>query len=301
MRRLPMDLTKTMGRRGKNSGQDGPDGFLIVDKPAGMTSHDVVDRVRKSLNTRKVGHAGTLDPDATGVLVLGIGKGTKLLQFVSGADKSYVGEVVLGVETSTLDAAGDVTAEHEMSVTADQVTAAALPLTGDIMQIPPMVSAIKVDGKRLHQLAREGIEIERAPRPATVHYFNTAPTDDPLVYKAEVSVSSGTYVRSLAADLGAGLGGGAHLRALRRLSVGQFAIEEACQLEALELLPVAGMLRHLPKVEVDETVAAEVRNGRSLGPSGGSGQFAVAGPDGALLAVYEVRDGELKPAKVLAS
>lgn len=289
-----------MGKRGKHQDQNGPDGLLIVDKPAGMTSHDVVDRVRKSLKTRKVGHAGTLDPDATGVLALGIGKGTKLLQFVTGAEKTYEGEVVFGVETSTLDAAGEVTAEHEMSVTAEQVAKATEALTGDIMQIPPMVSALKVNGKRLHELAREGIEIERDPRPVTVHYYNTEPTEDPLVYKASVSVSSGTYVRTLAADLGTALGGGAHLRALRRLSVGRFTIDEATSLEELNLLPVEDMLRHMPRVEVDEAVAMQVKNGRSLGPSGGSGQFAVAGPDGTLLAVYEVRDGELMPAKVMA-
>ncbi len=290
---------KMMARRGSRSSEDGPDGFLIVDKPAGMTSHDVVDRVRKSLRTRKVGHAGTLDPDATGVLVLGIGKGTKLLQFVSGADKSYEGEVVFGVETSTLDAAGEVTAEHTMTITSDQVSAATESLTGDILQIPPMVSAIKIDGKRLHELAREGIEVEREARPVTVHYFRTEETADPLVYKANVSVTSGTYVRTLAADLGTALGGGAHLRALRRLSVGQFTIDEACPLDDLNLLPVAGMLRHLPTVEVDEAVATQVRNGRSLGASGGSGQFAVNGSGGKLLAVYEVRDGELKPVKVM--
>lgn len=290
-----------MGRRSKAGNENGPNGFLIVDKPAGMTSHDVVDRVRKSLQTRKVGHAGTLDPDATGVLVLGIGKGTKLLQFVSGADKSYRGEVVFGTETSTLDAAGEVTATHEMAFEPEDVSAATAAFVGDILQIPPMVSAIKVDGKRLHELAREGIEIEREARPVTVHYYNVATTQDPLVYEAEVSVSSGTYVRTLAADLGTALGGGAHLRALRRLSVGQFTIDEACQLDELELLPLNGMLRHLPKLDVDESVAAQIRNGRSLGAAAGTGQFAIAGPDGQLLAVYEARDGEMKPVKVLAT
>lgn len=290
-----------MGRRGRKGDDNGPNGFLLVDKPAGMTSHDVVDVVRKSLKTRKVGHAGTLDPDATGVLVLGIGKGTKLLQFVSGADKSYVGEVVFGTETSSLDAAGEVTATHEMELTPDAVAAATEAFVGNIMQIPPMVSAIKVDGKRLHELAREGIEIEREPRPAKVDYFNTSPTQDPLVYTAEVSVSSGTYVRSLAADLGTALGGGAHLRALRRLSVGDFKIDETCPLDDLKLLPLEGMLRHLPRLDVDETVAAQIRNGRSLGPAGGSGQFAIGGPDGTLLAVYEASDGEMKPVKVLVT
>ncbi len=266
-----------------------------------MTSHDVVDRVRKSLKTPKVGHAGTLDPDATGVLVLGIGRATKLLQFISGADKSYAGEVVFGVETSTLDAAGEVTAEYEMEVAPEEVAAAAVTLTGDIRQVPPMVSAIKIDGKRLYELAREGVEVEREARPVTVHSFSTNPTDDPLVYQIQVSVSSGTYVRTLAADLGTALGGGAHLRALRRLSVGKFEIGEACTIDDLQLLPIDQMLRHLPSIEVDKTVAGQVRNGRSLGPSKGSGHFAIRGPDRRLLAVYEVRDGELKPVRVLAA
>ncbi len=290
-----------MARRGRKPDQNGPDGYLIVDKPAGMTSHDVVDRVRKSLHTRKVGHAGTLDPDATGVLVLGIGRGTKLLQFVTGVDKTYAGEVAFGVETSTLDAAGEVTARHQMELTPEAVREAAATLTGDILQVPPMVSAIKIDGKRLHELAREGIEVEREARPVTVRRFDVSETKDPLVYGVEVEVTSGTYVRTLAADLGTELGGGAHLRALRRLSVGPFSLEEASSLDDLQLLPILGMLRHLPMVEVDEVVAAQVRNGRSLGPSGGSGQFAVLGPDRTLLAVYAVQDGELRPVKVLAT
>ena len=295
-----------MARRGSKRPDSGAAGCLIIDKPTGCTSHDVVDRVRKGLGTRKVGHAGTLDPDATGVLVLGVGPGTKLLQFVTGADKSYVGEVVFGVETSTLDAAGEVTATHEMAVDPQAAQLAAQSFVGDILQIPPMVSAVKVDGKRLHELAREGIEIEREPRPVVVNRFDVAPTGDPLVYAADVHCGSGTYVRTLAADLGAALGGGAHLRALRRTSVGPFTLEDAVTLEAFEadptaaLAPVQSMLRDLPSLEVDETVAAQVRNGRSLGPSAGSGRFTIVA-NGTVLAVYEVRDGELRPLKVLAA
>ena len=277
----------------------------MIDKPAGCTSHDVVDRVRRALGTRKVGHAGTLDPDATGVLVLGVGPATKLLQFVTGVDKTYVGEVVFGTETSTLDAAGEVVATHEMVVNAEEAQAAAQTLVGDILQVPPMVSAIKVDGKRLHELAREGKEIEREPRPVVVHHYNVEPTADPLVYRADVSCGSGTYVRSLAADLGSALGGGAHLRALRRTSVGPFTLDDATPLDLFEenpqdaLAPVGSMLRHLPQLEVDETVAAQVRNGRSLGPGAGAGQFAIL-HEGTVLAVYEARDGEMRPVKVLA-
>ena len=286
-----------MARRSKND--SGVSGCCIVDKPAGCTSHDVVDMARKALKTRRVGHAGTLDPDATGVLVLGVGLGTKLLQFVTGASKTYVGEVVFGVETSTLDAAGEVTAEHEMSLDPASVVTAAKTLTGDILQIPPMVSAIRVGGKRLHELAREGVEIEREPRPVTVPRFDTAPTDDPLVYRIEVDCSSGTYIRSLAADLGHALGGGAHLRNLRRTAVGPFNLDDSCTTDEFVLRPVVDLVRGMPVVEVDETVANQVRNGRHLGPSSGTGRLAVASPDGTLLAIYEVQDGLLKPAKVL--
>ena len=278
----------------------GATGCVIVDKPAGCTSHDVVDRVRRQLGTRKVGHAGTLDPDATGVLVLGIGAGTKLLQFVTGSDKSYIGELELGIETSTLDAAGEVIARHEMSVTPEQVVAAAAGFVGDIEQIPPMVSAVKVDGKRLHELAREGKEVERAPRPATIGRFDVAPTDDPAVYTLAVDCSSGTYIRTLVADLGHALGGGAHLRLLRRTAVGPFTLDDCCDLDEVELRPLVDLVRGMAVIEVDEVVAGQVRNGRPLGPAPGSGRLVVRGPDGALLAVYEARDGELRPVKVLA-
>ena len=192
-------------------------GIVILDKPAGWTSHDVVAKSRGVLGTPRVGHSGTLDPDATGVLVLGVGRATRLLRFLQGLPKSYSCEVVLGVETSTLDAAGEVTASHDMSaVTPAAVEAAAATLRGDILQVPPMVSAIKIGGRRLHEMARAGEEIERPPRPVRIDRFDLEPTDDPMVYRAIVDCSSGTYVRSLAADLGAALGGGAHLRGARR-------------------------------------------------------------------------------------
>lgn len=286
-----------MARRGRND--SGVFGCCVVDKPAGCTSHDVVDMARKAFGTRRVGHAGTLDPDATGVLVLGVGKGTKLLQFVTGADKTYVGEVVFGVETSTLDSAGEVVATHEMAFTPSDVTEAAEPLIGDIEQIPPMVSAIKIDGKRLHELAREGIEVERKARPVTVRSLDVTPTDDPLVYRIEVECSSGTYIRSLAADLGRNLGGGAHLRNLRRTSVGRFTLDQACSTDDLVLSPLLDLVAGMPLVTVDPTVAAQVRNGRPLGPTKGSGYLAVADDGGNLLAVYSAVDGQMKPAKVL--
>jgi tRNA pseudouridine55 synthase len=181
-------------------------GLVIVDKPAGITSHDVVSQLRKRLGERRVGHAGTLDPDATGVLLVGVGYVTRLMKYLSGLDKRYTAEVVMGIETSTLDDSGEVTQRHDMSgITLADVRTAARGLTGAIMQVPPMVSALKIDGRRLHELAREGIEVERAARPVTVHHFSVEPTADPAVFVIDVAVSSGTYVRSLAADIGTAL------------------------------------------------------------------------------------------------
>ncbi len=290
-----------MARRGRKQADSRVSGCVVVDKPAGCTSHDVVDEVRKALGTRKVGHAGTLDPDATGVLVLGVGQGTKLLQFVTGSDKSYEGTVRFGVETASLDAAGEVTATHDMTVALDDVVAAAKELTGDIEQIPPMVSAIKVDGKRLHELAREGKEIAREARPVTVGRFEVTATDDPLLYSVSIDCSSGTYIRSLAADLGTALGGGAHLASLRRTAVGPFTLDDCSSVEEPTLHPVIDLLRGMAVIDVDDVVADQVRNGRSMGPAPGSGRLVVRGPEAELLAVYEAREGELRPVKVLAA
>lgn len=264
-------------------------GLAVVDKPAGVTSHDVVGMLRRRFGERQVGHAGTLDPDATGVLVVAVGMATRLLRFVEKTQKEYVGEVVLGVETNTLDAAGEVTATHDMAgVTIDQARAAAAAhLTGSIEQIPPMVSAIRVDGKRLHELAREGIEIERAPRPVVVDRFDIEPTVDPMVLRIEVECSAGTYIRSLAADLGTLLGGGAHLRGLRRTRVGSFTIDEAAGPDECVLLPVAAAVRSLPAVHVDAPTAALIANGRVLPAWPGTGPWAVFGESDTLLAVYE--------------
>jgi len=285
----------------------GPDGVCIIDKPAGWTSHDVVAKLRGVLGTRRVGHAGTLDPDATGVLVVGVGRVTRLLRFVTPLRKRYVGEIVLGVETSTLDAAGEVVATHDMvGTTLAAAREAAAGLTGDISQVPPMVSALKVGGRRLHELAREGIEVEREARPVTVHRFDLAATDDPLVLRADVECSSGTYVRSLAADLGHALGGGAHLRDLRRTAIGSFTLDGATTVEAPVLLSPATAVRDLSSVTVDEATAALVRTGRVLDVADlalvGDPPWPVLAPDGSLLAVYEpTAGGRVKPAVVVST
>jgi tRNA pseudouridine55 synthase len=298
-------------RRGDAEGGAGKHGLAVVDKEAGWTSHDVVAKARKLLGEKKIGHSGTLDPDATGVLLLGVGKVTRLLRFLTVLPKSNVGEVVLGTETDTLDAAGVVTATHDMSaVTDEQARRAAQAFVGAIEQVPPMVSAVKVGGRRLHELARAGEEVERAPRPVTVHRFDvvarTEPTgDDQPVFRVEVDCSSGTYVRVLAADLGRALGGGAHLRRLRRTAIGPFGLADATPLDAIELLPPTEALRGHPAHSVDATTAAMVAHGRvleraALGDPEGDGPWAVLDEAGELLAVYEAhRGGTVKPAVVL--
>jgi tRNA pseudouridine55 synthase len=295
-----------MGRRG--SGPAGPDGIAVVDKPAGWTSHDVVAKARGLLGTRKVGHSGTLDPDATGVLVLGVGRATRLLTYLSGLDKRYVGEVVLGTATATLDASGEVTGTWDMSAVGhDDVRRAAAGLTGAIDQVPPMVSAKKVDGRRLHELARQGIEVERPPVPVRVDGFIVGGTVVPGVFAIDVTCSAGTYIRSLAADLGTALGGGAHLRALRRLAVGPYGIDEAVALDQLapeRLLPPVEALRGRARVTVGDELAALVRNGRVLDEQvlgvTGDGPWAVVDGGGALLAVYEPHRGtSVKPGVVV--
>ncbi len=288
-----------MGRRKKPATTHG---IAVVDKPAGVTSHDVVAMLRRRFDERQVGHGGTLDPSATGVLVVAVGKATKLLRFVEKTSKAYVGEIVFGTETDTLDADGEITVTHEMGEIDLAAAQAAVDanLVGKIEQIPPMVSAIKIDGKRLHELAREGIEVDRPPRPVTIHSFALMPTDESNVLLAAVECSSGTYIRTLAADLGHLLGGGAHLRNLRRTAVGRFTLGEAAGPDECDLLPVEEAVRTLDRVDVTSQVADLVANGRVLPAWDGDGPWAVFGPRGALLAVYErFADTEAKPMVVV--
>ena len=266
-------------------------------------------RCRKIIGQKRVGHAGTLDPDATGVLLVGLGAVTRLMRFLSPLRKAYVGELVLGVATSTLDAAGDVTGEWDMSsVTLDEVRAAASKFVGDIEQVPPMVSAVQIGGRRLHEIARAGEEVERAPRAVTVYRYDVAPADAPSVFAIDVECSSGTYVRTLAADVGSALGGGAHLRNLRRTAIGPFAVDRAVPLEQVGLehvLPPAQALPHLTAIPVDAETTAAVAVGKvlaqeALGVDGDGPWAVVSANDGRLLAVYEAHHGTtVKPAVVL--
>lgn len=287
-------------------------GLVVVDKPAGWTSHDVVARLRKVYGQKRVGHAGTLDPDATGVLLVGLGRATRLLRFLQETDKEYRGTVVFGVATSTLDAAGEVLAEQPMPVTRAQVDAVARRFLGDIEQVPPMVSAIKVGGRRLHELARAGEEVERAPR--RVHITRIDVEDFAVgehpVATIRVECGSGTYIRSLAADLGAALGGPAHLGSLRRLRVGSFTEADAVPLAAVEADPTAALrtpadaMRGLVALVVDAAASSTVTHGAPLPDDlvdgAASGPFAVLDPAGVLLAVYERRGATLRPAVVVA-
>lgn len=281
-------------------------GLAVVDKPAGVTSHDVVGMLRRRFGERQVGHAGTLDPDATGVLLVGVGRSTRLLRFLTDLGKTYTGEVVFGASTDTLDAAGKVTATFDMSgLTLPQVQAAVSEhLTGHIMQVPPMVSAVKIDGRRLHELARQGIEVERPARPVTIGRFDVSATADPMVYAIEVQCSKGTYIRTLADDLGRLCGGGAHLRNLRRTAVGSFTVAEAALPDAVQLLTLPQAMRDYPQVAVDAELAGLVGNGRVLDRAQagfqGDGPWAVLGPDGELLAMYEAHGDSAKPAVVIA-
>lgn len=281
-------------------------GLAVVDKPSGWTSHDVVARCRMLLGTRKVGHSGTLDPGATGVLLVGAGSATRLLRFLGDLPKAYVGEVVLGAATSTLDDEGAVVATFAMEgTTLAQAQAASASLVGEIKQVPPMVSAVRVGGRRLHEMAREGLDVERAARPVSVHSLELSATDDPMVLRMTVTCSSGTYVRVLAADLGALLGGGAHLRRLRRTAIGPFTEAGAAPLDEVGpnvLLPPLAAVAHLARVDVDEDGAAAVAHGKVLPAWEGEGPWAVTGPAGDLLAVYERFHSRLaKPAVVLAT
>jgi tRNA pseudouridine55 synthase len=271
------------------------DGLVVVDKPAGMTSHDVVGRCRRIFAQKRIGHAGTLDPDATGVLLVGLGRATRLMSYLSGLPKSYTTDIVLGTATNTLDASGEVTATFDMTaVTIADARVAAVGLTGDIEQIPPMVSAVKIGGRRLHELAREGIEVERAPRPVTVSRFDLEDLGGGVL-RASVECSSGTYIRVLADDLGRLLGGGAHVRNLRRTATGPFAEDQAVPLDAVgpeSVTAPAAMLPWLEAAEVSGEVEVAVRHGRPLSGTdigaSGPGPWRVLDGAGDLRAVYEI-------------
>ena len=297
------------------------DGLVVVDKPAGWTSHDVVARVRRLAGTRKVGHAGTLDPMATGILVLGIEKATRLLTYVVGADKDYTATIRLGVAMTTDDAQGEVlTSADASAVTRDAVDAVVATLTGSILQQPSTVSAIKVDGKRAYTRVREGEQFELAARPVVVHRFDvlgmTHPPGDagssPVVdVEVAVTCSSGTYIRALARDLGSALGVGGHLTALRRTRVGGYGLDVARTLEQLEqefsVVPLAEAARAiLPARELADDEVRALSYGQRVdasveGPEGTvEAPVAAFGPDGTLVALLVGERGRSRPLLVFS-
>ncbi len=278
-------------------------GLVVVDKSGGMTSHDVVSRVRRLAGTRKVGHAGTLDPMATGVLVLGVNRATRLLGHLMLTEKGYAATVRLGVATTTDDAEGETTAVVSTGgVDETTVRSALSEFVGDIEQVPTAVSAIKVDGKRAYQRVRDGEQVELEARPVTIHELTVhrvepGEVDGTAVLDVDLELrcSSGTYVRAIARDLGARLGVGGHLTALRRTAVGEFGLATARTLEELDdefaMVPIARAARaSFPSRDLDETQAADVRVGRALAVDLDT-LTAVFAPEGEFLALYEPRDG----------
>ena len=279
------------------------DGILVIDKPAGMTSHDVVDQVRRRLGTRKVGHAGTLDPDATGILIVGVGKATRLLSYAQDTPKRYRAAARFGVTTSTQDASGAVLETKDVALSTEDVAIGLKGFLGDIEQIPPMVSAVKIGGERLYKKALRGEEVERPPRRVTVYELDLVDYDDKDLATIDVRCSAGTYVRTLIHDLGRELGPGAHMHSLRRTEAGGFGLDDAVQLDDIDqgkLRSILDAVRELPRLDVDAESEMLVQNGRPIpAPNDGAeARYAIVRDD-RLLAVYEKRDDRLVADRVV--
>jgi tRNA pseudouridine55 synthase len=285
-------------------------GLVVVDKPGGMTSHDVVSRMRRLAKTRRVGHGGTLDPMATGVLIIGVEKATRLLTYVISGSKSYAATIRLGESTVTDDAEGEVVAAYDASsVSEASIAGGVAALTGEILQVPSSVSAIKIDGVRSYKRVRSGEEIALAARPVTVSRFAVLAVrrHGGLVdVDVDVTCSAGTYVRALARDLGAGLGVGGHLTALRRTAVGAFTLAEASTLDELAALddpvtmPLAAAAdRCFPRRDASDDEARVLSHGGALKPVGITEPYAVFAPDGSVLGIVRERDGRARPEIVL--
>jgi tRNA pseudouridine55 synthase len=276
-----------------------PDGLLLVDKPKGPTSHDVVDTVRRAFETRKVGHAGTLDPMATGLLLIGVGRATRLLRFYGDLPKRYEGIARLGVKTDTLDAGGAVTATAEVRASAEDLERVFAGFLGESTQHPPAYSAVKVGGRKLYEAARIGEPLEAPPRTIRVDAFELRGFDGRDVGFA-VTCSGGTYVRVLLADVGAELGCGAHLIALRRTAIGPYRVRDASAPDDLgELLPLEKAVAHLPRVNLSGEEATAARNGSILGPAGIGGPYAVFDPGARLVGIYRDDGAKGRPEVIL--
>lgn len=273
---------------------------MLVDKPSGVTSHDVVDVVRRSLRTRKVGHAGTLDPMATGLLILGVGRATRLLRYLGDLSKSYAATGRLGEETDTLDADGRIVRSAPVDVSRAEIEGACAALVGDSLQTPPAYSAVKVGGRKLFEAARKGDALEAPARRIRVDAFEVSAFDGRDV-EVRITCSGGTYVRVLVGDVGRALGCGAHLVRLRRTAIGPFRVEDARPPGVGEPLPIERAIGHLPSVHLDAEEARAASHGRLLGPAAIDGPYAVFGPDGALKGIYRDAGASARPEVVLAS
>ena len=286
-------------------------GLLLIDKPQGLTSHDVVARVRKIMGEKRVGHAGTLDPMATGLLVLAIGPSTRLLRFAQSERKGYSGTVRLGVKTDSLDADGVVTLERPVPIiSAEQMSQMAASMKGPQLQTPPMVSALKVGGQRLHELARQGIEVEREPRSITIFEFEVWPTEDPARWDFDVQCAVGTYVRVLLSDLAERLDTVGHLTALRRVASGNHHVDAAMTLEMLAieveqghqvLAPPLSFVEGLERVELTVDQERCVRMGQQidLAETFQTGEIAAVDSRGVLVGILRPRGNKWKPEIVL--
>jgi tRNA pseudouridine55 synthase len=286
---------------------EGPPGLLVVNKPKGITSHDIVARARKATAIRKIGHAGTLDPLATGVVVLALGRATRLIRYIQDQEKEYVALVQFGIATDTLDADGEETTRAPMSFERRALVEALEAFRGEIEQVPPMVSALKHEGKRLYELARDGAEVDRPPRQVAIHALELNEFFPGEFPRAELRVvcSKGTYIRSLADDIARSLDGRAHLEALNRTRVGAFGLERALTLEDLDswrehLRDPREAVAALREWQVADEEADAVRQGRRLPSPTGGGPWAVVDRDGRLLAIYRQRGREAVAEVVLA-
>jgi len=284
-------------------------GLLLIDKPIGPTSHDVVARVRRLAGLRRVGHAGTLDPLASGLLLVGLGPATRFLEYLVGLDKTYETTVRLGVSTTTYDAEGEPTTERPVALAAGQVAAALDAFRGPLRQRVPPHSAVKRDGRPLYERARRGEALDLPERAVVVYALELLAFAPPNV-TLRVVCSSGTYIRSLAHDLGAALGCGGHVAALRRTAVGTFSVDDAAPLDALtpasvaaHLLPPEAAVAHLPRLDVGEAEAARLSVGQRLAAPDGAlpGEVAVFGPDGRFVGVAVVDGDVLRPRKMLVA
>ena len=279
-------------------------GIVIVDKPQGWTSQDVTARLRRVFSTRRIGHGGTLDPMATGVLPVFVGRATRGVEFFEHAEKTYETVLRLGLTTDTEDITGEKLEEREVSFTSERLEEVLESFRGDILQIPPMYSALKVNGQKLYDLARKGKTVERQPRPITIHELTLLETGEDTL-RLRVRCSKGTYIRTLCKDIGEALGCGGCMEALRRVSAGEYGIAEAVPLQELleteepekYLRPVDSMFRNFPAVTLTENQEKRCRNGNSFSVKLEAGTYRAYGKDGAFLMLAKVEDGVMSTVK----